>query len=103
MDVRATAPCYVKTSFGTLERIAAGTSPRLPAGELSPSGNKLKLDGYVIASIMPDWLDGVWKCDLPQLSGKLKLMPSPAWTPIEEHETQVISVDQIVVVVVARD
>jgi arabinosaccharide transport system substrate-binding protein len=30
---------------------------------------------------MPDWLAGVWKIDLPSLSGKIKLMPLPAWTP----------------------
>lgn len=47
--------------------------------EYSASGNKLKLDGQVIASVMPDWLAGGWKSDLPGLSGKLKLMPLPAW------------------------
>ncbi len=49
------------------------------APEFSASGNQLRLEGKVVASIMPDWLAGVWKRDLPQLSGKLKLMPLPAW------------------------
>ena len=53
----------------------------IDAEEFQPHGNKLKLDGRVIASIMPDWLCGVWKSSLPQLSGKLKLMPLPAWEP----------------------
>ncbi len=53
----------------------------IDAEEFQPHGNKLKLDGRVIASIMPDWLGGVWKSSLPQLSGKLKLMPLPAWEP----------------------
>ncbi len=53
----------------------------IDAEEFQPHGNKLKLDGRVVASIMPDWLGGVWKNSLPQLSGKLKLMPLPAWKP----------------------
>lgn len=44
------------------------------------SGNKLLLDGYVIASFMPDWMCNVWKNEIPQLSGKVKVMPLPAWT-----------------------
>lgn len=49
--------------------------------EFTASGNQLKLDGRVVAALMPDWLAGVWKNDLPQLGGKLKLMPLPAWRP----------------------
>ncbi|CAM3143192.1 ABC transporter substrate-binding protein [Rariglobus hedericola] len=51
------------------------------APEFSAAGNQLRLQGTVIASVMPDWLAGVWKIDLPALSGKIKLMPLPAWTP----------------------
>jgi arabinosaccharide transport system substrate-binding protein len=50
------------------------------APEFTGSGNKLRLDGYVVCSIAPDWLTGWWKTDLPQLRGKMKLMPLPAWT-----------------------
>lgn len=46
----------------------------------SASGNKLLLDGYVLASFMPDWMCNVWKNEIPQLTGKVKLMPLPAWT-----------------------
>ncbi len=53
----------------------------IDAEEFQPDGNKLKLDGRVVASLMPDWLGGVWKQSLPQLGGKLKLMPLPAWEP----------------------
>lgn len=49
------------------------------APEFSASGNELRLQGYVVASFMPDWLGGVWKTDLPGLKGKIKLMPLPAW------------------------
>jgi arabinosaccharide transport system substrate-binding protein len=50
------------------------------APEFTASGNQLRLDGYVVCSLMPDWLGGVWKTDMPGLSGKIKLMPLPAWT-----------------------
>jgi arabinosaccharide transport system substrate-binding protein len=43
------------------------------------SGNKLKVDGYVLASFMPDWMCGIWRGEMPQLAGKVKLMPLPAW------------------------
>jgi len=50
------------------------------APEFTGSGNELRIQGFVVCSLMPDWLGGVWKLDLPQLRGKLKLMPLPAWT-----------------------
>jgi arabinosaccharide transport system substrate-binding protein len=55
------------------DRIAAD------APEFSASGNQLKLQGFVLAAVMPDWLASTWKSDLPQLGGKVKLMPLPAW------------------------
>jgi arabinosaccharide transport system substrate-binding protein len=51
----------------------------IDAPEFSASGNQLKLEGKVVAQVMPDWLAGIWKQDLPQLGGKVKLMPLPAW------------------------
>ncbi|MEM9020352.1 MAG: extracellular solute-binding protein [Planctomycetota bacterium] len=53
----------------------------IDAPEFSPSGNQLKLEGQVIAALMPDWLAGVWMDSMPALGGKLKLMPIPAWEP----------------------
>lgn len=53
----------------------------IDAPEFSASGNQLKLDGQVIAALMPDWLAGVWINSMPALGGKLKLMPLPAWEP----------------------
>lgn len=49
--------------------------------EFSAAGNQLKLEGKVVAAIMPDWLSNIWRQQLPGLSGKLKLMPLPAWEP----------------------
>ena len=51
------------------------------APNFDPSGNQLRLDGRVVCEIMPDWLAGIYKLDLPQLRGKVKLMPLPAWEP----------------------
>jgi arabinosaccharide transport system substrate-binding protein len=42
------------------------------------SGNELWLEGRVIATIMPDWMAGIFKTDMPGLGGKVKLMPLPA-------------------------
>ncbi len=49
------------------------------APEFTAMGNQLKLQGYVVASLAPDWLLATWKQDLGGLSGKMKLMPLPAW------------------------
>jgi arabinosaccharide transport system substrate-binding protein len=55
------------------DRIAAN------APEFDAAGNKMRLDGTVLFSLMPDWLTSAWRQDLPQLAGKVKLMPLPAW------------------------
>jgi arabinosaccharide transport system substrate-binding protein len=55
------------------DRIAAD------APDFSSSGNQLKAEGYVLAAFMPDWMCNVWKNEIPQLSGKVKVMPLPAW------------------------
>lgn len=49
------------------------------APEFSAAGNRLKLEGFVIASLMPDWLAETWRTDMPGLHGRIKLMPLPAW------------------------
>jgi len=53
----------------------------LDAPEFTASGNQLRLQGNVVCSLMPDWLCGVWRNDLPGLAGKIKIMPLPAWEP----------------------
>lgn len=53
----------------------------IDAPQWSASGNQMRLEGRVIAQIMPDWLSGTWAMDMPGLGGKLKLMPLPAWKP----------------------
>jgi arabinosaccharide transport system substrate-binding protein len=55
------------------DRIAAD------APYFSGSGNQLLLEGYVLASFVPDWMCNLWRKEIPQLAGKVKLMPLPAW------------------------
>ena len=54
-------------------RIATNAPP------FDAEGNQKFLDGYVLCNLMPDWMAGLWMKDLPGLSGKVKLMPIPAW------------------------
>ncbi len=49
------------------------------APDFTAAGNTLRLRGVVVAALMPDWLAGIWKLDMPDLGGKLRLMPLPAW------------------------
>lgn len=66
--------------LATLATWSAG--PRrvvVDAPEFTASGNALKVQGVVLACLLPDWLAGVWKTDLPDMAGKWKVMPLPAW------------------------
>ena len=74
----------------------------IDAPEFSPTGNQLKLEGRVVAALMPDWLAGVWKNAMGDLGGKLKLMPLPAW---EEggRRTSVIGGTMIAIPKTTRD
>jgi arabinosaccharide transport system substrate-binding protein len=57
------------------DRIAAEVT------DFSASGNALKIAGYAACFFMPDWMGDVWRKELPGMSGKLRLMPLPAWEP----------------------
>ena len=43
------------------------------------AGHRQRLEGFVIGTLVPDWMAGSWKIENPSLSGKLKFMPVPAW------------------------
>ena len=47
--------------------------------DFSMSGNALKERGRAACFFFPDWMCDVWQKELPQMSGKMKLMPLPAW------------------------
>lgn len=67
--------------LATLATWCAGPSRVVvDAPEFTAAGNALKLRGVVLGCVMPDWLAGVWKTDMPEMAGKWRLMPLPAWT-----------------------
>ena len=74
-DVNAMVLAHIVSWTTGPNRIAAD------APEFSAAGNQMRLEGLVVCSLMPDWLGGVWRQDMPALDGKLKLMPLPAWEP----------------------
>ena len=58
--------------------------PDAIAAEVADSnqaGNQLRVEGFVLSELVPDWMAGVWKKDVKGLAGKVKLMPLPAWEP----------------------
>lgn len=58
------------------------TGPKRACIDINPAsaiGHRQRLDGLVIGSLMPDWRIGQWKRENPNIGGKLKLMPLPAW------------------------
>jgi len=60
------------------------TGPDRIADEVSfhsAAGYRLFLEGYVVALPMSDWYAEMFVTYLPDLAGKMKLMPLPAWEP----------------------
>jgi hypothetical protein len=49
--------------------------------DFDATGNQLKTDGYAVTYFMPDWMCAVWKNELPNMAGKLELIPLPAAEP----------------------
>lgn len=49
------------------------------AREFTAGGDRMRVEGTVLASILPDWLAGTWKSYIPGLRGKVKLIALPAW------------------------
>ncbi|MEO0632162.1 MAG: hypothetical protein AAFY46_15780, partial [Planctomycetota bacterium] len=49
--------------------------------DFEASGNQLKAQGYTAAYLTPDWMCNVWKNELPQVAGTLRIVPLPAWEP----------------------
>ena len=49
--------------------------------EFSAAGHRARIRGEAIAYLCPDWMCSIWKTHAPELGGKLKLMPLPAFEP----------------------
>lgn len=47
----------------------------------SGAGNRLLMDGYVVAWLQPDWRSHLVEAELGSLHGKVRVMPLPAWEP----------------------
>ena len=74
-DVNVRALARIVSWFAGPDPMAAEVA------DFSASGNKLKVDGYAIAYLMPDWMCSIWRIEIPQLAGKVKVMALPAWEP----------------------
>jgi arabinosaccharide transport system substrate-binding protein len=72
-DINARVMAHV-AAWGNGQNPIASDAPYFSA-----SGNRLLLDGFVVASFVPDWMCNIWRNEIPQLAGKVKLMPLPAW------------------------
>ncbi|MCA9311450.1 MAG: carbohydrate ABC transporter substrate-binding protein [Phycisphaerales bacterium] len=72
-----------------LARITQWCTGPLPIAAHAPdfqaAGNQVKKSGQVIAWFAPDWMCYLIRNEIPELSGKLKLMPLPAWDPGGRH------------------
>ncbi|WP_156468937.1 extracellular solute-binding protein, partial [Cephaloticoccus capnophilus] len=45
------------------------------------TGHKQRLDGFVVGTIITNWQLAVWKRENPQIGGKIKFIPIPAFEP----------------------
>lgn len=65
-----------------LARWIVGPDPiAADAPNFSLAGNQLKARGHVLTGFFPDWMGDIWLHEIPDLAGKMKLMPMPAWQP----------------------
>lgn len=72
-DVNAWVLSRLACWVGGPTRVAAD------APDFNAGANELKIKGYVVALFMPDWMCDIYQKEMPQLAGKLRLMPLPAW------------------------
>ena len=72
---------HARTLASLVSWIAGPDRFCVDAREFTAGGDRMRIEGTVIASILPDWLAGTWKTYIPDLHGKVKLMKLPAWEP----------------------
>lgn len=80
-NARLDTPEIARTLASLVSWVAGPRRFCVDAPEFTAGGDRMRVDGTVLASILPDWQAGTWKNYLPGLAGKVKLMPLPAWTP----------------------
>lgn len=47
--------------------------------DFDPIGNRQKIEARALCYLMPDWMCHIWKRQMPEIAGKVKLMKLPAW------------------------
>ncbi|KXU36455.1 hypothetical protein AXK12_03300 [Cephaloticoccus capnophilus] len=60
------------------------TGPKRVATDVAlhtSTGHKQRLDGFVVGTIITNWMLAQWKRENPQIEGKLKFIPIPAFEP----------------------
>lgn len=72
-EVNASVMARLAVWIGGPDRVCAD------APDFSAGGNELKIRGYIVGFMMPDWMCDIYQNEMPQLAGKLRLMPLPAW------------------------
>jgi len=80
----AERPCFDRPgNAAILARLATWSTGRHRvtryADYNTASGQQVIVDGLVVGLLAPDWLAGTFKQQIPGLTGKLRLMPLPAW------------------------
>jgi arabinosaccharide transport system substrate-binding protein len=74
-------PGNARTLASLVSWIAGPDRFCVDAREFTAGGDRMRVEGTVIASVLPDWGAGTWKNYIPGLHGKVKLMKLPAWEP----------------------
>jgi len=80
------APCFAnERNARTLATLTTWiTGPGRVATDVSlhtSTGHKQRLDGLVVGTVITNWMFAVWKRENPQLGGKIKFIPIPAFEP----------------------
>src|SRR5690606_29599457 len=73
------AEAHARTLASLVSWVAGPDRFCVDAREFTAGGDRMRVEGTVVASILPDWLAGTWKTYIPGLHGKVKLMKLPAW------------------------
>lgn len=77
-EYESSRPCHYQRLVAGPDRIADD------APNFAASGNQMKISGKVLCAFMPDWMGDVWKHEMPELAGKIKLYANPSmdsWRP----------------------
>jgi arabinosaccharide transport system substrate-binding protein len=47
--------------------------------DFSAAGHQQRIAGYAVGYLAPDWMCSIWKEQIPQMAGQVKVMPLPAF------------------------